>query len=202
MQMPENVHFTSCKHKSHLLNFFLALSQRSAAYSFSCTQWPKVGSSQSETGITKLLFEGQVMVFPSTLGACSWLSCPASVALLMQANARCWGTLSVHVCLHVKACTTTASPKGCSSASSCAHTKLHVSFCQQTCKMPLLCISDWNPAAKISDKACGILWGLAHFCMYVRANQDILQSCYRSLPVHPHLIRALDETTYIPNIFL
>lgn len=117
----------------------------------------------------------------------------ASQCTLLRAAHR---TLSVHVCLHVKACTTTASPKDCSSASSCAHTKLHVSFCWQTCKKPLCApLWLWHPPAKISGKACGVLWGLAHFCTYVCGNQDILQSCYRSLPAHPRFIRALDENT-------
>lgn len=117
----------------------------------------------------------------------------ASQSTLLRAAHR---TLSVHMCLHVQACTTTASPKGCSSASSRAHTKLHGSFCQQTCKKPLrVHLWLWNPAADFSAKASGVLWGLAHFCMHGRANRDILQSCHRSLPVHPHLTRAVDETT-------
>lgn len=98
----------------------------------------------------------------------------ASQCMLLRAAHR---TPRVHVCLHVKACTTTASPKGCSSASSCAHTTLQVSFCQQMCKKPLrVHLWLWTPPAKISGKACGILWGLAYFCMYVHGNQDILRA--------------------------
>lgn len=74
MQTPENVHLTSCKHKSHLLNFFLALSQKSAYYSFPAHIGQRWDAVNQKTGITKLLFEGQVTAFPSTLGACSWLS--------------------------------------------------------------------------------------------------------------------------------
>lgn len=74
MQMAENVHLTSCKHKSHLLNFFLALSRKSARYSFPAHNGWKWEAVNQKTGITKLLFEGQVTAFPSTLGACRWLS--------------------------------------------------------------------------------------------------------------------------------
>lgn len=90
MKMPGNVHLTSCKHKSYLLNFFLALSQKSTYYSFPAHNGQRWEAVNQKTRITKLLFEGQVTAFP-TLEACSWLSlsCPASVAPLMQANARC-----------------------------------------------------------------------------------------------------------------
>lgn len=201
MQVSENDHLTSRKHKSHLLNFFLALSQKSAYYSFPAPNGQRWEAFNQKSGTTKL-FEGQVTASPPTLGACSWLSCPASVALLMQANAHCWGLptgLSVHVCLHVKACTTTASLKGCSSASSCAHTKAACEFLPVGVQKAPACAHLtawlWNPPAKIPGKACGVLWGLAHFCMYVPGNQDTLQSCYRSLPVCPHFIRPLDEAT-------
>lgn len=88
MQMPENIHLTSCKHKSHLLNFFLALSQKSACYSFPAHNGQRWEAVNQKTGITELLFEGQVTSWSSQLAE---LSCPASVALLMQANACCWG---------------------------------------------------------------------------------------------------------------
>lgn len=167
MQMPEKVHLTSCKHKSHLLNFFLALPQKPAHYSFPVHSGQSSGrSSQSDGWNHKVVVWGPGDSFSFYSGSLQLaeLSCPASVALVMQAKARCWGLpTGLWVCMC--ACVSKHAPP--QQVPKAAPLQVHVPTqsctwvsagrCAKatTCAYPPAWL--WNPPAKIPGKACGVL---------------------------------------------
>lgn len=125
----ESVPLTSCKHRSYLLNFFLAFSQKPEYHSSPTDNGPRVGSSQPEDQNHKagIWREGDGFSFYS------WsvqLPCLGGSTHTSQSTLeRRAGHRTPRVCLHVKASTVRASLKGCSSATSCAHKHLRAGSC-------------------------------------------------------------------------
>lgn len=194
--MPENVHLTSCKHKSHLLNFFLALSQKSTYYSFPAHNGQRWEAVNQKTGITKLLFEGQVTASPA-LGACSWLSWAA----LSRWHFSCKPMHAAEGCPQ-------DSERACVPACQGMH---HHSKSQRLLQCQFMCphnaASELLPADVQKATMCASLtvnsssknlwqgmWNPLGAGIFLHVCPWHTKSCYRSLPVHPHFIRSLDKT--------